>query len=244
MVRNISILLLCGDTNRAISYLHVLKRLKHIELQVILYGVKESVQNKSEILLDFQTQLYLENILEGIPDINNSIEYYLNEYNLSYSRITERDVNSDKILNSIEGAEAQFVVFAGYGGQILSDSHFKGEKKYIHCHPGWLPQERGSTTLYYSILNDCPLSVTAFFMTAKIDNGEILVRKSFPRPSSLVNIDVFVDNFLRAETLRLALTKLAQERYEVITPNDKNDEEFYIIHPILKHISLLSLKDR
>lgn len=244
MVKNISVLLLCGDTNRAKAYINILKDLDHLELNVVLYGISEISQNNSEILLDDQTKEYLKTIVNEIPDLNNTTEYYLKRYGLLYSKIAERDVNSDRILNAIKDIKAEYVIFAGYGGQILSKSHFKGEKKYVHCHPGWLPQERGSTTIYYSLLNDRPPSVTAFFMSPEIDKGGVLVRKSFPKPFNQINIDVYTDNLFRAETLKKALLILGEENYEVMDVSNEEDEEFYIIHPLLKHISLLSLSNK
>ena len=79
-------------------------------------------------------------------------------------------------------------------------------------------------------------------MTEKIDEGNMILRESYPSPSKLVNIDTWLDNSLRADTLSKSI-KLIENSYAGFS-RDKNeaDEEYYVIHPLLKHISLLSLK--
>ena len=40
---------------------------------------------------------------------------------------------------------------------------FIGEKRYLHMHPGKLPIERGSTTIYYSILKRKKINCYSIF---------------------------------------------------------------------------------
>lgn len=238
-------LLLCGNTIRAKAYLTSLKYLKGVEVSVLLFGSEENIQKSSSLPNpDQNTKAYLEENQVRLPDFNSSITEIINETGFENSVIYERDVNSEIILEGIAKFDADYVIFAGYGGQILSPDHFTGTKKYIHCHPGWLPHERGSTTLYYSILHDRELSVTAFYMTAKIDDGEMILRQSYPIPQAMVNIDVYVDNCLRADTLVRSLNNLIEGIPSFkATENEKaEEEEYYVIHPLLKHIALLSLK--
>ena len=113
--------------------------------------------------------------------------------------------------------------------------------KYLHMHPGILPFERGSTTLYYSILNNRNLGVTAFYMTEKIDEGVNVLSKEYRAPSKGVNIDVWLDNIIRADCFSKALMAILQCKKNKASEGDSN--EYYVIHPVLKHIALLSLKE-
>ena len=238
----IKLLLLCGDTNRAKSYASILK--KHLKCNItgLLYGIeKEKITKNIFLKIDKNTQEYFNS--EGLetPELNKDIETIFKENQWNYSIVEERNVNHVEIINKINSIESDFVIFAGYGGQILSKEHFIQDKKYVHCHPGWLPLERGSTTLYYSLLNSRELSVTSFFMTEKIDEGNMILRESYPPPNKFVNIDTWLDNSLRADTLSKSI-KLIENNYTGFS-RDKNtaDEEYYVIHPLLKHIALLSL---
>ena len=107
-------------------------------------------------------------------------------------------------------------------------------------HPGRLPTERGSTTIYYSILNQRKITVTAFFMTPKIDAGENILFSEYPVPGKGVDIDRWLDNVARADCLTKALKAI--NKVEKIDVNASESEEYYVIHPVLKHVALLSLK--
>lgn len=242
MAIDLPVILLCGDTNRAKAYLYTLQGIPNLKVTAIYYGIEENrVGSSTDIVIDKATSQYLENFGIGVPNFNLSTEDYLVNYGIDFYHTKERDVNSIEILNLLDESSAEYVIFAGYGGQILSAEHFRTSKKYIHCHPGWLPQERGSTTLYYSILRDKALSVTSFLMTAEIDKGKMLLRNSYPIPKHKVNIDVFVDNLLRADTLNKTLLNIIYQQDTFVEGDNEENEEFYVIHPLLKHIALMSL---
>lgn len=236
------ILLLCGDNNRAKSYASILKKSTKCNVNGLLYGIKKD-NNKltPKVNIDTDTKEYLDSINVNIPSLDKDIESIFIDNNWEYILTEEKEVNSLEIITKIKNIDCDYLVFAGYGGQILSKEHFLQGKKYIHCHPGWLPLERGSTTLYYSSLNDRVFSVTSFFMTEKIDEGNMLLRESYKAPSKLVNIDVWVDNALRADTL-FKTTELLSKHYKGFPRREEeDDQEYYVIHPLLKHIALLSM---
>lgn len=238
------VLLLCGDTYRAKSYLQVLPRIDGINLSAIVYGTKQGATKRDvSIELDKDTLTYMNTLGVDTPSLGISIEELLNQFDIEHTFVHDRDVNSEKIISQLRQSSAPWVIFAGYGGQILSSNHFTTTKKYIHCHPGWLPKERGSTTLYYSILKGANLSVTAFFMTAEIDKGEMIIRQSYPLPTNIVDIDRYVDNYLRADTLKKAMILIQTTKSFFKPTAQEYDEEYFIIHPLLKHIALLSLSD-
>ena len=56
---------------------------------------------------------------------------------------------SNKILNF---ATKNFIV-STYPGEIIKDENLLKKKNLFHVHPGKLPEYKGSTTIYYSILN-------------------------------------------------------------------------------------------
>jgi methionyl-tRNA formyltransferase len=240
----IKILLLCGDNNRAKSYASILKKSSKYSVTGLLYGITKDVNKlTSKIIIDTDTKDYLDSINVNVPSLDKDIESLFIDNNWQYIITKEREVNSEEIRTKIKNIDCDYVVFAGYGGQILSKEHFLQGKKYIHCHPGWLPLERGSTTLYYSLLNERDLSVTSFFMTEKIDEGNMLLRESYKAPKKLINIDVWVDNALRADTLFKSIELLSEKFIGFSRKEEEEDQEYYVIHPLLKHIAILGLTE-
>jgi methionyl-tRNA formyltransferase len=238
----IKILLLCGDNNRAKSYASILKKSPKYIVTGLLYGMtKDDNKLTSKISIDTDTKDYLDSINVNVPSLDKDIESLFKDNNWRYIITKEREVNSEEIRTKIKNIDCDYVVFAGYGGQILSKEHFLQGKKYIHCHPGWLPLERGSTTLYYSLLNERNLSVTSFFMTEKIDEGNMLLRESYKAPKKLINIDVWIDNALRADTLFKSIESLNEKFIGFSKKEEEEDQEYYVIHPLPKHLALLGL---
>jgi len=234
------ILLLAGNTLRARAYGQQLQNLNPdlFEIEGLLYGFPE----KDCIIpnLNSETKIFVEQQGLFIPKFDESIEITFSKNNWSFSKVDTIDVNSRAILKEIEEKDCDIVVFAGYGGQLLKDGHFVSNKRYLHMHPGKLPSERGSTTIFYSILNQRKITVTAFYMTEKIDAGQNIIYKEYAIPSKGVDVDRWYDNIVRADCFVSAL-KFLNTNDATMKQMADDSEEYYIIHPVLKHVALLSL---
>lgn len=242
------LLILAGNTFRARAYIQAIENSKiklELEITVILYGsVSKKLQN---IKINTETSQYLKNNKIFKPNLNLDLVTFLENNNWNYKIISENNVNSETIINSIQKQNPDLIVYAGYGGQILAKEHFESGKNYIHMHPGDLPSERGSTTIYYSILNKKKCTVTSFYMTERIDDGSHILKKQYNTPDFGVDIDYWFDNSIRADCLIETLEKIIKNKgfKHLLDQNvkcDVKEKEYYIIHPVLKHLSILSLK--
>ena len=113
-------------------------------------------------------------------------------------------------------------------------------------HAGWLPDYRGSTTTYYSWINEGVCGVSAIFLTADIDTGAILSRKQYPPPPVGMDGDYLYDTVLRSDLLLSIMANLAEsgDLPEQLLQQRGKGETYYIIHPLLKHLVILSGEDR
>lgn len=241
MNKKLRVLLLAGNTLRARAYAQYLSKFNtNIEVEGLFYGFNEKQCNVPE--LNSETKKYLKNNNLFIPDFSESLLSTFQKNNWNYLGVENSDVNSEEILRNIKVFNSDVVVFSGYGGQLLKQLHFSSPNwKYLHMHPGKLPLERGSTTLYYSILNQRNCTVTAFYMTEKIDAGKSVLFCEYVVPNKEVNIDQWLDNIIRADCFIKAINSIAKKE-EGINNTQDSSEEYYVIHPVLKHIALLSLK--
>lgn len=234
------LLLLAGNTFRARCYAQQLVRLtgEQIEVVGLFYGFgHRNAPNAEE---DIQSERYLTQQGIFVPNLNEDARITFSKNNFSYSELETDDVNDPSIIHAIESNAPDITIFAGYGGQLLRSAHFQSDRKYLHMHPGKIPLERGSTTLYYSILNERNCTVTAFYMSEEIDFGQNIVYSEYAVPVAGVNIDVWFDNIIRADTLHKAILAILNGSGLVSDENLKS-EEYYVIHPVLKHLALMSL---
>ena len=126
---------------------------------------------------------------------------------------------------------------------ILKQDILTSGKLFLHVHSGSLPNYRGSTTIYYSIINVNKCFATAIFLNEKIDTGDVILTKEYEVPDKATNIDYYFDSIIRADLLLDVIDKYVKTRKIVFEPQESiNGETYFIIHPVLKHIALLSLR--
>ena len=146
---------------------------------------------------------------------------------------------------SITLCPAKYMIYSGYGGYILKPHLFQLGKKYIHVHAGMLPQYRGSTTVYYSILHEKMLGASAIFLTPGLDEGDIIYSQQFSLPEDSVDVDYIYEPYARAVVLVAALQKyFVDGDRSVVLQTETGAETYFIIHPVLKHLALLHLEDK
>ena len=176
----------------------------------------------------------------GDIDISIPIIESLNKRRIDYLKLNTFNINDNKVIRIIKKRPELIFIYSGYGGTILKSEIFLTGKKFLHVHGGYLPNYKGSTTNYYSMLNDRTLGASSLFLNEKIDSGPILVRKKFRLPKKLDNMDHFYDSFLRSKVLLKTLKKYSSGQKFNAMETDGNGEIYFIIHPLLKHIAIMS----
>jgi methionyl-tRNA formyltransferase len=138
-------------------------------------------------------------------------------------------------------AGAAFALFAGLPGEIVPAATLESWPPMLHFHPGDLPAYRGSTTLYYALLRNEPITVSALILSKDIDEGPVLMKKRFPVPSTPEEVDGPLDARVRADTLGdiLEFWKHNRRLPPPLKVDNARAQMYYIIHPLLKHLALL-----
>ena len=144
------------------------------------------------------------------------------------------NINSHIISKILESNKIKINVISTYAGEIVNNSSLL-KKKLIHCHPGDLPEFKGSTTIYYSMIIKKKICVTVFIMSKRIDEGKILYKKYFNYPKNLKDIENNFDNKIRSS----ALIEYLKNQRIAYNSNIKNKIlPYYIAHPIIRQLVL------
>lgn len=154
--------------------------------------------------------------------------------------VEAEDVNAPTVVRAVASLEQSVVIFSGPGGAIVREPLFATGKRFLHVHPGRLPDFRGSTTVYYGLLAENEIAATALFLEPRIDAGPMLGRAVYPPPADRTTLDVAYDPWLRADLLVRVLKAYAETGRFEETPQAGQGETFYIVHPVLKHIAILA----
>ena len=229
--------MVCGNTSRSKAYLQVLQKA----------GLR---LNKCYIMTEHADELQAE--AEAYQPSKSESKYFckaepllytLHQAQIPYEFIHSEDINSTVTLQCLRNAEETYLIYSGFGGQILKAPLFQMRKYFIHTHAGWVPDFRGSTTIYYHMLDSGDTAASVMFLNEQLDEGDILGRKYFAVTDKQVDLDTVFEPYTRAVTLAGVLKEYASTgrfRHEI---QPKEGNTFYIIHPVLKHIAIVHLKN-
>ena len=159
----------------------------------------------------------------------------------TYKKINFKIFNS----NSLDGKEVKkyllnlkqkIFVYSGYPGEIIRSSSIFNNKVLLHSHSGKLPEYKGSTTIFYSILKEKKIFCSTFVMSPSIDKGKSLLINRYLVPKNLRSLDKYDYKIRAINTLKTlkTLKKLLKK------PIKKKDiyAPYYIMHPILRYLAL------
>ena len=170
-------------------------------------------------------------------DISKSVSNILNENNFTYTEFDFIDINHPDLINFIKKNREEYYIFTG--GGILKNEILNSGVKFVHLHPGLAPKYKGSTCFYYSIINEGSAGVTAFIMDEGLDTGDIIHQKTFEKPQHKF-LDEVYDPYIRSETLVDVTSQNLLYKQDFKRQNSHEGETYFIIHPVLKHIAIIS----
>ena len=231
------VVVLAARTTRARAYVQALA---HAGLQpewLLLYG-------SEKVPPDFP---------EGVPShfgmarnirFLETLEHAAARLRWSVQEIESEEISSPAIQAALSHIKPTLVIYAGAGGQLVP-AEMLSIAPFLHIHSGWLPAYRGSTTLYYSILEQGRCACSALLLDPGIDTGPVLARRHYPLPHARMNVDHVYDASIRSDLLVRVVRHYA--RHGCLPPPRKQrgqGKTYYVIHPVLKHLALLSLDSK
>lgn len=179
-----------------------------------------------------------------LPDLSEPLEATLADIAGQVLVLPVGHINDPEILLRVQQTPGDLLVYSGYGSQIVGAALLGLGLPMLHVHAGWLPQFRGSTTLYYELLSHNHCSASALLLAEQIDEGPVVARKAYPPPPPEVDRDYLYEPAIRADLLCDVLEALYRDG-ELPSPMEQEPEEaqtYYVIHPVLKHLAVLANK--
>jgi hypothetical protein len=182
------------------------------------------------------------------PNFFSTIDYSI--YCTRVEKIKVSDINDKKLLSCLKKQECKTFLFTG--GGILRKHMFEIENsRFIHVHPGIVPEVKGSDGLLWSMLIKGNPGMSCFYMNSGIDTGEIIYTREYVNELSNLKMDIdyygyfniyralldFYDPILRAQTL---IGMIENNNYSDLgsipatIQNPKEGRMFYLMHPKIR----------
>ncbi|PVZ16439.1 MULTISPECIES: formyltransferase family protein [unclassified Pseudomonas] len=232
------LLLLCAHTARSVAYLQALAAAGLVPDHIIAYGQAAPPPHVT------RHAQHHENCGLVLPQLDESLIGCLERLGWAYERCSSDILDSTELLGCIERGKADLIVYSGQGGQLVPPALLQ-RCPVLHVHSGWLPDYRGSTTLYYQILEQRQCAASALLLNETIDTGPVVARKHYPLPAAGMDVDYLYDNAIRADLLVEVLLRWRANPASLAPLADPSFAEeqppYYIIHPLLKHLALLTI---
>jgi folate-dependent phosphoribosylglycinamide formyltransferase PurN len=194
--------------------------------------ISNTNRSKTYIKLLVKNSLYPKEIFFYSKKRNKFFLKFFLKKKLKYCYFKTENINNPHFIKIILKSKLKNLIYSGYSGQIINSDLLK-KKNLIHCHPGKLPNYRGSTTIFYSLINERAIACSVFRMTKKIDMGKIYYIKNFIPPKNLNKINNEFDDYIRAATIISFLKKNKK-----IIKNKKYFNVYYIAHTVIRRIAL------
>ena len=231
----INVLLIAARTSRTVAYSQAIRHRGLRVSGVLIFG--SGLERKPEEIVKleaFQTNVFL-------PDLTEPLDKVVTDICQDVRYSSAGDINDATLQKEIESFGADLAIYSGYGAQIVGPELLNTGLPILHIHAGWLPRFRGSTTVYYEMLVEGLIGVSAIILAEGIDEGAIVKRKRYALPPSGMNIDHTYEPAIRADLLCDVLDEV-HAKGGITSAEEQNSEEaetFYIIHPVLKHLAIL-----
>ena len=237
-----NVLFLAANTSRSKAYSHAMY-VSGFQISNVLILEKLNDKKKSYKLLPSSPFSEIDGI--HYPDLNKSLESHCKKITKNITRLKCNGVNHSSVLEYFQVKKPKLVIYSGFGGEIVPEKLLSLNIPFLHIHSGLLPEYRGSTTIYYSILKDFMCGVSAILLDTEIDKGPIIASRSYPPPPPNIDIDYLYDNAIRANLLTDVLNDwLVELNFNNLFSQKNGDiSPYYVIHPVLKHLALLGLEN-
>jgi len=178
-----------------------------------------------------------------MPDFSESLIETSRRHRWEVIRVQANNINDDLIFQEVKKRQPRLIIYSGYGGQIVGENLLSTKIPFLHIHSGWLPDYRGSTTLYYSWLKENFCGVSAILLNKNIDKGPVVARRKYAPPPKDVDPDYVYDSAIRADLLVLVLRHYAHKgRFPKVMAQEEKGRTYFVIHPVLKHLARLRIE--
>lgn len=125
-------------------------------------------------------------VLPEDPDLDphRSVRDSVEAAGIPHETLQTLDPNDASVVEAVERLDQDLLVYSGPGGVILGKDLLSAGPRFLHVHAGTLLEYRGSTTVYYFLLEAGRCGATAFLMEKALDEGPVVAEDTYPRPKS------------------------------------------------------------
>ena len=117
-------------------------------------------------------------------DPEETVVETLERAGLSYEGVAPTSINDPVLVDAVARCPSYYVLFSG--GGILRKDMLSLHKKFLHIHPGIVPDFKGEIPVHWSILLAGSCGASASFMADGLDEGDVIATRTFDPPEARI----------------------------------------------------------
>jgi len=217
-ILNFSIIL--SNTTRSLSYLGYFKKYKILPNQIFYLNDNK---NLSKTYKTFFIK-------------------FSKKYNIDLVKLNSDTVDRVDIIRLLLDSPNKFIIYSGYPGKIIKSKKLIRNKNLLHSHPGKLPNFKGSTTIFYSLIATKKIFCTTFILSEKLDGGQVILINEYATPKKIREINGAYDDKIRSINMVKAIKKIQSRKFKKkkVIINSKH-KEYSVAHPLIRSIAIKSV---
>lgn len=203
-----------------------------------------SVSSEFQLLCD---SIELES---GFEPVGFSSEWEPEQFARNVEHFRARDFTSRSLTSRLATSQSRCFLYTN-GGMVPKEI-LESDLRFLHVHPGLVPNYRGSDCLLWSALYEGELGASCIVMNNRIDEGSVIARRRFSTPI-LPSLAPFLtqerepiayqallrafDPHLRAQTLVSVFEKFGEldpSEWPVKEQDESPQPTFLWMHPLLR----------
>lgn len=223
---------------------------------------KNSIHHWSKVLQRTETALYqgIRDVVERGLDFSQSVIddalalNDLNEYSSDVETLMISDLKDEALYDRLSRLPALTQILFTGGGIIPKSLLQLDALKFIHVHPGYLPDIRGADCALWSHLIKGRTSATCFYMAPGIDDGDVIFASYLPPlhfPTSIAGTHLktlyratyaFFDPWIRACILRRAV--LLTQGFTCVEARPQTEQDsvtYHFMHEQIQRVAFSRL---
>ncbi len=169
----------------------------------------------------------------GVADIVKSL-------GVSHEVFRGVSINDAAMARAVAHSGLELFVYSGPPGVKVGRQLLRAGAELLHVHAGRLPQQRGSTTTYYSLLEEGVAWASAIVLAEQLDRGAVVAQRCYAPPEDGAMIDHEYDARIRADLLARVLRRYVQLGALPRLPQALSGVMHYVMHPVLRHVVILA----
>lgn len=207
-------------------------------------------KNKKQKNTQYKSRL-ADHVMNSLPLNVKDLRIDPRNFSHAYQSIEINNLEDSKLHALLAQEECKTFLFTG-GGMLSERLLSIPNSKFIHIHPGIVPDIKGADGLFWSILERNKPGYSCFYMNTGIDTGDILYQEEFDLPSFDIALQDYsgeeiyrglldyYDPVLRAMTL-LGLVKESERNKDklyslpAIKQNPDEGRTYFYMHTKLRN---------